>query len=83
MQPEFLSQEIAVGTKEVLRALRQEKAAKVYLANDCDERVAKPILAACETAQVPISREYTRSELGAACKLQVKAAAVVIMKESR
>ncbi len=74
---------LAVGTKEALRAVRAGRATQVHIATDCEPRVVRELVEACENAQVPIRREYTRVQLGGACRLKVKAAAVAVLQSTR
>ena len=36
-----------VGMKETERAIEKQEAACVFIASDCDERIARPLLEAC------------------------------------
>lgn len=74
---------LAVGTKEALRAVRAGRATQVHIATDCDPRVVRDLMTACDEAGVPIRREYTRAQLGGACRLKVKAAAVAVLQSTR
>lgn len=77
---DFREKSVVAGTKAVLRAVENGKAALVCIAGDCDDHVAKPLLKACEQAGVETERAHTRKELGKACKLQVGTAAVAVLK---
>jgi len=63
-----------VGTKQVLRALAEDKLDCVYLANDVDEALHLRLRTACEGRGVQIHPVLTMKELGQACGIQVGAA---------
>ena len=69
-----------VGTKQVLRGLKSEFLARVYVANDADTFLYQRIVRAAEAAQVPVVRVPTMKELGAACGVEVASAAAGIAK---
>lgn len=69
-----------VGAKQTSKAIRRDEIAQVYLAADCDEFMAYPILELCLEHVVPVNREYTMEELGKAVSIKVGAAAVGLLK---
>ena len=69
-----------VGTKQVLRGLKSESLARVYVANDADTFLYQRIVRAAEAAQVPVVRVPTMKELGACCGVEVASAAAGIAK---
>ena len=68
------------GHKQVLRGLKSESLARVYVANDADTFLYQRIVRAAEAAQVPVVRVPTMKELGAACGVEVASAAAGIAK---
>ena len=77
---ELKSSRVAVGRKETERALEKGEALRVFLASDCDERISIPVLEACAKANVPVVRDFTRTELGRACGIKVKAACCALLR---
>ena len=69
-----------VGAKQTLKAMKRNEVTQLYLASDCDEQVIAPLLAYAQEKGVAIDRSHSMAELGAACRIKVKAAAVGILK---
>lgn len=69
-----------VGAKQTLKAMKRNEVTRLYIAKDCDEQVVAPLIAASEGADIPVDRTYTMAELGVACHIKVKAAAVGLLK---
>ena len=69
-----------VGAKQTLKAMKRNEVTQLFIAKDCDEQVVAPLIAASEGADIPVDRTYTMAELGVACHIKVKAAAVGLLK---
>lgn len=69
-----------VGAKQTLKAMKRNEVTHLYIAKDCDEQVVAPLVEASERAHIPVDRTYTMAELGVACHIKVKAAAVGLLK---
>ena len=69
-----------VGTKQVLRALKDGRAAKVFLCKDADEFIYRQVQSACEEGKVPLQVLDTMQELGKLCLVGVKTAAAAVLK---
>lgn len=70
-----------VGAKQTLKAMKRNEVTHLYIAKDCDEQVVAPLVEASEGApHIPVDRTYTMAELGVACHIKVKAAAVGLLK---
>jgi large subunit ribosomal protein L7A len=69
-----------VGAKQTLKAMKRNEVTCLYVAKDCDEQVVAPLIEHAEEADIPIDREYSMMELGLACHIKVKAAAVGLLK---
>ena len=69
-----------VGTKQVLRALKDGKAAKVFLCTDADEFIYRRVEVLCEEMKVPMEQVDSMQELGKRCLIGVKTAAAAILK---
>jgi len=69
-----------IGIKQSLKAVGNETALKVYLADDADSRMLLPLQQACQIQNVPVIGGYSMEELGTACGIDVGAAAIAILK---
>ena len=69
-----------VGAKQPRQAMKRPEGTQFFIAKDCDEQVVAPLIAASEGADIPVDRTYTMAELGVACHIKVKAAAVGLLK---
>jgi len=70
----------AVGTKEVLRALKANEAAVVFVASDIDTFLYQKVTRACSEAGIPVSKVESSKELGRACGLTIGCAAAAVCK---
>ena len=69
-----------IGIKQSYKAIKSGIAIKAFIANDADQKVIKNIVDLCKKEGVPMSFAHSMSELGKACKIDVKAAITVIVK---
>ncbi len=69
-----------VGLKQLRKALRDGAARKVFLARDADARLVEPVEAQCAAQGVECVWTASMAELGAACGIEVGAAAAAILK---
>ena len=69
-----------VGAKQARRALRDGRAARLYVAMDADPRMLQPLVQEAVNRQVPVSQAPTMRELGASCGIAVGAAVAVLLK---
>jgi len=74
------SQNKAIGLKQTAKAVKEGRAKVVYLAEDAEERVLRPIRVLCEENGVEIIEAATMRALGDACGIDVGAAAAVVLK---
>ena len=73
--------EKTVGVKQSLRAIRDRRAAAVFVAEDAEERLTGPVRALAEAEGLPIYEAPTMHRLGQACGIKVGAAVAVILKD--
>ena len=66
-----------VGAKQAKRALRDGRAARLYMAMDADPR---PLVQEAVNRQVPVQQVPTMKELGQSCGIAVGAAVAVLLK---
>lgn len=72
------AKEIVIGTKQTLKAIKENEALEVIIADDADRRVTHKVLLAANEHQLPIIRVDSMKKLGKACGIEVGAAAVAI-----
>lgn len=77
MRSELSSSAKVVGVKQSLRALREGRAAKVFLACDADPALTERVEAQC--AELPIEHGFTMAQLGAQAGIAVGAAVVTLL----
>jgi len=66
---------IVVGTKQLRKALKNNQARSVFLAENADPAITEPIAAVCMAKQIPLTWVPTMADLGRACGIDVGAAA--------
>lgn len=71
---------LQVGYKQAVRALAEDKVAKVFLAGDCDKKISAPIEKAANEKSVQLLYIPTMKELGSLCGIEVGASCAVILK---
>ena len=68
-----------VGLKQSLKALREEKAVKIFLAEDAEEGLKNSVLELAGQKNVPVVYVATRFELGQACDIRVGCAVCTLL----
>ena len=71
---------LQVGLKQVLKALGEGRAEKVFLAGDCDDSICNQIESLSSQNNVSLTMVETMRELGTMCGIEVKASCAVILK---
>ena len=69
-----------VGTKQLLRALDEDKVARAFVAKDADLLLTKRVVDRCYDKNIPCTQVDTMEQLGRACGIDVKAAAAGLLK---
>ena len=64
-----------VGTKQLRKALENGRAKQVWLAENADPAITEPLEALCLRCNVPCTWVPSKQDLGAACGIEVGAAA--------
>ena len=64
-----------MGSKQLRKALKNNRARCVFLAENADPAITEPIAAACVAMQIPLTWVATMADLGRACGIEVGAAA--------
>lgn len=69
-----------IGIKQVSKAINRGVVESVYVADDAENRVMQPLKELCDRHGVAVTRIATMKELGAACGIEVGAAAAAVLK---
>ena len=69
-----------VGSKQVLKAVNEGRAQRVFLGKDADGFIYHRLNALCEEKRVPVTVVDSMRELGRLCAVDVKAAAAALLK---
>jgi large subunit ribosomal protein L7A len=77
---QFVDVPKVIGTKQTLKAVKEGKALKVFLAEDTDESIKTSIIACCEAHHVPVERAETKVGLGKAGGIDRGAAVIAIIR---
>lgn len=80
MISELEKKALKTGFKEVMNVLSQNRAARVIIAEDCEDKIKIPVSEAAQKSG--ISAEYANSmkELGKACGIDVGASCAAVLK---
>ncbi len=71
---------LCVGYKQALRALKESKAEKVFLAEDCASHIKNGIEKLTIDSDTPVFYVPTMKELGNMCQIDVGSSCAVILK---
>ena len=69
-----------IGIKQVIKAINRDQVVCVFIGADADSKVVGPIKGLCTEKTIAIDAESTMAELGKACNISVRAAAVAVLK---
>ena len=69
-----------IGLKQVTKAVKRRTVECVFVADDAEAHVVKPLTALASEFHVPLIRVATMKELGAAAHIDVGAATAAIVK---
>lgn len=73
------AQKVVVGIKQTTRSLEKGEVRSVYLAQDADEKLLRPIRELCAARQIEIKEVPTMTELGKACGIKVGSAVAAVL----
>ena len=68
-----------VGTKQLKKAVRDGRAARVFLAKNADPAVTEPLAKLCSDNHIQITWVSRMDDLGRACGIEVGAAAAALL----
>jgi large subunit ribosomal protein L7A len=69
-----------VGAKQTLKAMKRNEVLQLYIALDGETKVTGPLLEYAAGVGIPVDQSHSMVELGMACRIKVKAAAVGLLK---
>ena len=75
VDPEMMGKRLVVGTKQLRKALENGRAKWVWLAENADPAITEPLEALCRNCHVAYTWVPSKQDLGAACGIEVGAAA--------
>ena len=73
--PDFGSEQFVVGAKQLRKALKNDRALRVFLAENADPAITEPLREMCEERHIPFTWVRSMQDLGLACGIEVGAAA--------
>ena len=77
--PDLSRQRLAVGAKQLRKAVRAGNVRCVYLAENADPALTQPLAALCGDNQIQITWVSTMEKLGSACGIEVGATAAAVL----
>lgn len=70
-----------VGINQVLRAVKTGTVEKVFIAENAEEQLIKPVRELCFKKKIPVVKVSSMQELGKACGIQVGASVAALLKQ--
>ncbi|MGM0601919.1 MAG: ribosomal L7Ae/L30e/S12e/Gadd45 family protein [Bacillota bacterium] len=80
MLTELCETEFIVGTKQTLKAIKEKRVSKVFLADDIDQHIKEEILYAVKDNNIPFEMVESKMKLGRECGIDVSAASAALLK---
>lgn len=80
MISETEKQRLRIGFKQTVKAVNENRAEKVFVAADAEDRFSMSVCGACEKNNVPVVSVPAMRELGKMCGIDVGASCAVILK---
>lgn len=77
--PDLSRQKLAVGAKQLRKAVRAGCVRCVYLAENADPALTQPLAKLCADNQIQITWVASMETLGSACGIEVGAAAAAVL----
>lgn len=79
MLAKLLSAPKVVGVKQTRKAVREGRAALVFLAKDADPALTAPLAEACAVNGIALDGSATMAQLGEACGISVGASVAAVL----
>jgi len=80
MQKEICEADLLVGSKQTLKAVKNDQVKKIFLADDIDQPLKEKILEAVNDKNIPFEIVASKDELGRVCGIDVSAASAALLK---
>ena len=77
---EFDRENLKTGFKEVMNVLSENRAAKVFVAEDSEDKIKLPVTEAAKNAGIEVEFAESRKVLGKMCGIDVGASCAAIIK---
>lgn len=77
--PDLTERKLAVGTKQLKKAVNAGLAKQVYLAQNADPALTGPLAELCGQRNIQITWVHSMTALGHACGIEVGAAAAAVL----
>ncbi len=71
---------LKVGYKETMKAVNNNTAQKVYIADDCDDKLKASVETASEAINAQIFHIDSMKELGKLCGINISASCAAVLK---
>ncbi len=71
---------LKAGYKQTMKAVNNRIAQKVYIADDCDDKIKKTIEAALDPIDTEVYHIASMKELGKLCEINIAASCAVVLK---
>ena len=71
-----------VGLKQTLRAIQNDLAKEVFVANDADIRIINQVISVAKEKNIKVNKVDTMEELGKAANIRVGAATLAIVENN-
>ncbi len=72
---------LRIGFKQVQKAFSTGKVGKVFLAEDCEDKIKLPVAQKAQAYSVPVFYTQTMRQLGELCGIDVGASCAVVLEE--
>lgn len=73
-------QRLHIGYKQSLRALNENKAEKLLIAADVDEKMSATLKKAADEHNIPVTEIGSMKELGEICGIEVGSSCAIVLK---
>lgn len=74
------AKQIVIGTKQTVKALKEGKVVELVIASDADVKVTAPAVTEAQKLDVPVLYVDSMKKLGKACRIEVSASTVAIIR---
>lgn len=71
---------LKIGFKEVINLISENRAVKIIIADDCDDKIKNPVFEAAEAAGLEVEHIETMRALGKICGIDVGASCAAVIK---